>query len=539
MNKEDSDRLLLLGVMIDVAPYAEQAEIRLRSREAVLEALSESGFVPVDSEHIGFVTCPWPLGLQNAEKTLLLPWEECDAVESRNNVYPRNIARIFVLWLPSTNFSGTPLANFASLIKALTETTDANGAKRNVRDKVGVRLIGPANSTGLEQLLLEVKHWKPNSERDALLEGLTIVSPRATISDEALFYEARTSPSVFEVPASPSFLPATSYDDQATQLDRAPAVGGSEGELVPPLIKGNTLDKIPLYGGVRFQPNELVGGGQPSIADEIRKTSGNRVHFVRTIASDDIVLAELEAELRLRLNVPRNVTTIADPKNGDQLVILTEWDSPCGRSLEPTFAALASGQSISKLEMDQTLWPQSIYPIRYLRGIDGRLPGDGDEPKVREKEAKAKPAEPTPAKSEEATEGLDQSDFLLRLARKLKDDDIITERQGRGRIRAIGLLGSDIYDKLIILRALRPQFPDAIFFTNNFDSHFERRSDWRDVRNLVIASPFGTRLPGDLQSKVPPFRDSTQTSMYLGTLVGHGKSGRAKGTGTCPSSEGF
>src|SRR5262249_51751696 len=57
------------------------------------------------------------------------------------------------------------------------------------------------------------------------------------------------------------------------------------------------------------------------------------------------------------------------------------------------------------------------------------------------------------------------------------------------------------------------------FFTNNFDAHFERPADWKDVRNLVIASPFGTTLPADLQSKVPPFRDSTQTSMYLGTLV--------------------
>jgi hypothetical protein len=521
---QDPDRLLLLGVMIDAGPYAEQAESRLRSRQAVLEALSESGFVPVDSEHIGFVTSAWPLGLQNAEKTLLLPWEECDAVESRDNVYPRNTARIFVLWLPSTNFSETPLANFASLIRALTETNEANSEKCNVRDRVDVKLIGPVNSAGLEQMLLEVQNWKSDPERDAVLERLTIVSPRATISDEALFYEASTSPSVqlFEFPAAPSFLPGTPYDDQVTKLDRAPAVGGPEGQLVHPLIERNIGDTIRSHGDVRFPPTEVVDvRGQPVIADEIKKTFGNRVHFVRTIASDEIVLAELEAELRLRLNVPRKV--VADRRDGDQLVILTEWDSPYGRSLEPTFAALASGQNIPNLEKDQTLCPQSIHRIRYLRGIDGRLPGD--EPKVREKEAKAKPAEPTPAKSEEATEGLDQSDFLLRLARTLKDDDIITQRQGKGRIRAIGLLGSDVYDKLMILRALRPQFPDAIFFTNNFDSHFERRADWKDVRNLVIASPFGTRLPGDLQSKVPPFRDSSQTSMYLGTLVATEKVG--------------
>ena len=39
---------------------------------------------------------------------------------------------------------------------------------------------------------------------------------------------------------------------------------------------------------------------------------------------------------------------------------------------------------------------------------------------------------------------------------------------------AIGLLGADVYDKMMILRALRPEFPAAVFFTNNYDAHFER-----------------------------------------------------------------
>src|SRR5438105_14888034 len=53
-------RVLLLAVMLDAGPYSEQAESRLRARQAVLEGLSESGFAPVDGEHIGFVTANWP-----------------------------------------------------------------------------------------------------------------------------------------------------------------------------------------------------------------------------------------------------------------------------------------------------------------------------------------------------------------------------------------------------------------------------------------------------------------------------------------------
>src|SRR5438128_4138261 len=79
--------VLLLAVMLDAGPYSEQAESRLRARQAVLEGLSESGFIPVDGEHIGFVTDIWPPPEANAPsppipRALLLPWEECEANEA-------------------------------------------------------------------------------------------------------------------------------------------------------------------------------------------------------------------------------------------------------------------------------------------------------------------------------------------------------------------------------------------------------------------------------------------------------------------------
>ena len=107
----------------------------------------------------------------------------------------------------------------------------------------------------------------------------------------------------------------------------------------------------------------------------------------------------------------------------------------------------------------------------------------------------------------------------------MKEDNARWQREDGSGIRAIGLLGSDIYDKLMILRALRPQFPDAVFFTNNYDAHFERRDDWDVTHNLVIASPFGSTVPDIYieQRHIPPFRDNNQTSMYLGTLVATGR----------------
>src|SRR6266550_7159483 len=82
------EHVLVLAVMLDACPYIEQGESRLRARQAVLEGLNESGFVPVDGEHIGFVTIPgqkspvWEakLGEEPVEDgALLIPWEECRA----------------------------------------------------------------------------------------------------------------------------------------------------------------------------------------------------------------------------------------------------------------------------------------------------------------------------------------------------------------------------------------------------------------------------------------------------------------------------
>ena len=88
--------LLLLAVMLEAGPYSEQGEARLRTRQAVLEGLSESGFVPKDAEHIGFVTASWPPpetmsgSSPTIERGLLLPWEECDASEGTQGSGPQD-----------------------------------------------------------------------------------------------------------------------------------------------------------------------------------------------------------------------------------------------------------------------------------------------------------------------------------------------------------------------------------------------------------------------------------------------------------------
>jgi hypothetical protein len=430
---------------------------------AVLEGLSESGFVPMDGEHIGFVTANWPLPETNTpsppiERALLLPWEECEAVDDPKNVFPTGTKRAVVVWLPAVSFDSNPLRCFAALISRL--------APEEIRDQIDVKLIGPVNSTGLQSMLREAwwyPLWPVNSEASSAmqkaLDGVSIISPRATASNLELFSTAH-------VPMPSTDKPVATILEEST--------------------------------------NRGACGG---------------LHFVRTIAPDDRVLVKLIEELAQRgiAAVPR-----VDPKGywiskPAHIVILSEWDTPYGRSLGKTFADQASGQNDTTENRNK--W---IRAFHYLRGIDGRLPGDSGKDNQREQEQKTQLGQNTVAS--EATEGLNQSDYLRRLARQLKDDNARWQRKHGSGIRAIGLLGSDIYDKLMILRALRPQFPDAVFFTNNYDAHFERRDDWGDAHNLIVASPFGSALPETFsQQHIAPFRDTNQTAIYVGTLVATGR----------------
>src|SRR5438067_6974383 len=472
----DEGHVLVLAVMLDSGPYLEQAESRLRARQAVLAGLSESGYVPVDGEHIGFtVQEPWPLVVDSgpfpdasdakasptpAGGSLLFAWEQCAAVgdfrpsaaQAIPEVGAEVIERIIVLWLPAASFNSNPLGNFAELLMKLADN------KPHDRSEFHVKLIGPANSTGLATMLREITDWDDkNPRRDQALNGVSIFSARATASEKELRDEAAINP--------------------------APGVG-------PPLDKSI---------------EDLINGSVP----------GNGLQFYRTVLADDSLLGSLIDELELR---QVHVAPWHDGKqwnNGDHVAALTEWDNTYGRALARTFEHEATTRQA----------PENVHHqidfFRYMHGIDGRLPGDAPK-ETKQDDAPKTAATHAPG---EASEGLNQADYLRRLAHRLKEEETRRQNAGGSPLRAIGLLGNDIYDKLMILRALRPEFPGAIFFTNNYDAHFELRDEWDDSHNLVIASPFtGTFLLTN-GNRIAPFRDSNQTSSYAGTLFAMGKLG--------------
>ncbi|MBU1665285.1 MAG: hypothetical protein KKG92_07790, partial [Gammaproteobacteria bacterium] len=147
-----------------------------------------------------------------------------------------------------------------------------------------------------------------------------------------------------------------------------------------------------------------------------------------------------------------------------------------------------------------------VLEENYTRGLDGKLPGQ----KEVDKKSDEKPAVERP-------EGDGQIDYLRRLAWKLKERENVV-----GRIGAIGVLGNDYYDKLLVLKALRPTFPDTVFFSTDAHAAMLDRDDNKHTRNLVVAAGYGLSLDQPEQKDIAPFRDTYQTSAFVATRAAIG-----------------
>lgn len=114
--------------------------------------------------------------------------------------------------------------------------------------------------------------------------------------------------------------------------------------------------------------------------------------------------------------------------------------------------------------------------------------------------------------------GPDQSDYMLRSAGHgglvLSDEGEVSRRD----LRTVGIQASEVADKLAVLHAWRPSYPDAIFFTSDLDARYLDPMHRAVTRNLVVVSHFGLQLKEELQFGLPPFRDSYQTATYFSGL---------------------
>lgn len=250
--------------------------------------------------------------------------------------------------------------------------------------------------------------------------------------------------------------------------------------------KHSREELVALLPKVRWHsPLATIANSHVPELDRISKASNPPFQFTRLIATDEQLTHSLFEELTRR-HLGKN----------DAVALVFQRDTEYSRAL--------LRQAKTKLE-DLNI---ALIEVGYLRGIDGLLPGSKNtrSEKKNDKSNDKKDA----VDSLERPEGDAQTDYLRRLVASLE------RRQAAGApIKAIGIFGDDYYDKLMVVKALRPAFPQAIFFTTDLDAAMLHPKDNHHLRNLVVASGYGLSLNAAIQKDVLPFRDSYQTAAFL------------------------
>jgi hypothetical protein len=328
----------------------------------------------------------------------------------------------------------------------------------------------------------------PNDLWDAIPTTVKILGPQSSTTLRAMVNELDIAPEAWSsggCPASPPFYVYSATTDDATLIASDPSD--------PACFKRN------------------------SCLTEFFAKHPRNIKLYRTISTDQALAKAMRDELRLRR---------IEQDGGSLIALLSEWDTVYGRAVPESVRRCFGRVGDCQSGDTSTPWLRSF---KYLRGLDGHMPDAKGRASGSSKDEGKKPASgdedqksaQSDWKARDRAEGQAQFDYLRRLGDRLQEwerDRRSEHPKGKG-IEAIGVLGSDAHDKLLILQALRPLFPNAWFFTTDLDALLLHPVDSTPTRNLLVASGFGLKLRSELQGEVPPFRSSYQTAAFLATRL--------------------
>jgi hypothetical protein len=465
---EHNNRTLILGVMVNGAPYTDDIETRRRARYAVLAGLYRSGFVPSNPNHIGYLLTersvevyPYGQGPQHVgpgHDIAAFEWFHRDNTATRPGTKSPDVAshairtsqpaqpsstaideassadRVLLLWLDQEGFRSLPVRKLSEILGTI-----VGRDKARVSDpRVTVAILGPADSDGLREM-----------------------------------YDETQSPAAQGVVSSSDLLPMSFYNSRATASD--PSVLNAEPSSTRKL------------------------------ADELTK-SARQIHFIRTVTDDQRVADEVIHELSAR-GIERN-----------EIALVAERDTLYARGMGRYFGGCNNPPRLDPSQQpDLSSKSDHVRCFTYLRGLDGLVPTGTTAP--------ATPTTPAPKSADSSSAsagstdtsdeaiGPSQLDYLRRLA-----DGIAAIRQAKD-IKAIGVISSDVYDKLLVLQALRGALPNVTYFTFDLDARLLEQRNLKWTRQLLVGSSLGLSLRPRLQGDIPPFRDTYQSSTFFATLL--------------------
>jgi len=525
MTRQKGSSTTVLLVTTDGGSSGESRESRIRDRYAIASALGVACYVPLQEDQVSYVV--WQDGRR---KGRVLPYEWYEQgprlCASENS---ERASAVLLMWVSSEFLGGHTIDALQELIRSLRGGKDRMGDREK---QVHFKIIGPRSSSAFRALLEEATD-KASKKDTAWSNGdgrVELYSPWATAMPKMLTQE-------FTVENDPSKLTRGEVDDkkQCEKAEDSPEADGTDKK------SRITLCRILLQAGIVLK---------------------------HSIGSDDQLFTTMVEELERR-----------QVKFGrDVIILIAEWDSAYGRLLpieftaavchrmytqSTTYSQAIKQDSLKKIKENCPTYDQAIdtqvgdpsrrselglnvWRYSYLRGLDGEVAGKKKSEGDKANSTKQEKNSLFDREMLERPVGTSQFDYAQRLAFRIERDvaEEANRRQyskERGRLEsteespkpvaAIGILGSDAYDALLMLQAMRERFPGVVFFATDLDSRLVYAEDYQWTRNLVITSHYGLELYPLLQRDVPPFRDSYQTSAYLATLqaVGH-----VRPLDTCP-----
>jgi hypothetical protein len=462
----------------------ELAEDRRRERYATLSALSTAGYVPEDSEHIQYAT----LAELRAGAAAPAPHPHAPLIETLARPAGLKPAAAAPAPQPPASDRQYWAIPYEWMVWSPEKPRD-----RNCYEAVCVLWVPQTDDLGF---LCSLK--------SALARTLRRDSPKFAVKgmiDSTELTTLKAGDNDCGSGNMPLYARSTHLITQALGAQAFAPAGAPLGSIAQVIVasKVSALDAfLPLY--VTYATAQLT-----------RAPAKNKTLQIEyLIETDDHLIDCMVDELNRRGITPGR----------DQTAIVAEWDTPYGREMVKYY------RDAAKKRVDPDHQPHAssdwqdkhqIHHYSYMRGLDGKaLRKVGDEPKGASQEpaagneesggARARPAKPAAKEGQ----GEQQFDYLRRLAERMKAD--------HPDLKAIGILGNDVYDKLLLLRALRPYFPATTFFTTDLDVRLLQPASYAETRNLLIAAPYGLSLHPHLQGGVPPFRSSYDTASYLATL---------------------
>jgi hypothetical protein len=513
INKYPKSPITVLLVMTEGGASGESRETRIRDRYAIGSALGVACYVPEREDRLSYIEWQDRTGVSQ-----MVPYEWYEQGPRKCSLDQAWAQTVLIMWINGDITGDHPISALQRLAQSILckEGTSAACLPKNngivdlhVQRKKSIRfkIIGPRSSSAFRTLLEDSASIVQGYDKPLIWantgDRVELYSPWATAMPQLLTHGITLNTENTEPPDSTACKSAEAGRER--------------------------LCRILLWSGIEIK---------------------------HSIGSDDQLFESLIHELeRRRVKFQR-----------DAVILIAEWDSFYGRVMPVEFTArvchriaersleesraipaerlkriqdncatihqaidLQLGDPVGTRGMGLNLWRYS-----YLRGLDGEVADGGKADAT--KGSGTKSVKSMFGELHERPVGTSQFDYAQRLAARIErdmaeqanwqkasaeDDPASTlthERPEHQPPAAIGILGSDAYDALLILQAMRERFPGVIFFTTDLDGRLLFAEDYRSTRNLVIASHYGLELYQDLQRDVPPFRSSYQTSVYLATL---------------------